>query len=81
MDIAHLENYVEITFKTNEKRSSELIKVTFERQPFVMKKWTIYKIDGSKTEIMFNNLLLNNKIDLILFDIDREDPRPAIWKN
>ncbi len=77
----NLENYVEITFKTNEKRTSELIKVTFERQPFVMKKWTIYKIDGSKTEIMFNNLLLNNKIDLILFDIDREDPRPAIWKN
>ena len=46
-----------------------------------MKKWTIFKSDGSKTEVLFNNLKLNEKIDPILFDIKSEDPRNPIWRN
>ena len=47
----------------------------------IMKKWAINRLDNSKTEIMFNNLLLNNQIDSKLFDIEREDPRIIPWKN
>ena len=46
-----------------------------------MKKWEIDRPDNNKTEIMFNNLLLDNKIDLKLFDIEIEDPRVIPWKN
>ena len=46
-----------------------------------MKKWEIDRLDNNKTEIMFNNLLLDNEIDSKLFDIEREDPRIAPWKN
>ena len=46
-----------------------------------MKKWEIDRLDNNKTEIMFNNLLLDNEIDYKLFDIEREDPRVIPWKN
>ena len=46
-----------------------------------MKKWAIDHLNNNKTEIMFNNLLLDNQIDLKLFDIEREDPRIVPWKN
>ena len=51
------------------------------KKPLIMKKWAINRLDNSKTEIMFNNLLLNNQIDSKLFDIEREDPRIIPWKN
>ena len=77
----HLENRIEITFRTNKKNNDENIHVTFEKQPLIMKKWEIDRLDNNKTEIMFNNLLLDNEIDLKLFDIEREDPRVIPWKN
>ena len=77
----NLENRIEITFKTNKKKDDEKIHVTFEKQPLIMKKWEIDRLDNNKTEIMFNNLLLDNEIDLKLFDIEREDPRIIPWKN
>ena len=77
----NLENRIEITFRTNEKKDDEKIHVTFEKQPRIMKKWEIDRPDNNKTEIMFNNLLLDNKIDLKLFDIEIEDPRVIPWKN
>ena len=76
-----LENRIEITFKTNKKKDDEKINITFEKQPLIMKKWEIDRLDNNKTEIMFNNLLLDNEIDLKLFDIEREDPRFIPWKN
>ena len=76
-----LENRIEITFSTNKKRYDEKIHITFEKQPLVMKKWAINRLNNNKTEIMFNNLLLDNQIDSKLFDIEREDPRIIPWKN
>ena len=76
-----LENRIEITFKTNKKKDDEKINITFEKQPLIMKKWEIDRLDNNKTEIMFNNLLLDNEIDYKLFDIEREDPRIIPWKN
>jgi outer membrane lipoprotein-sorting protein len=77
----NLENRIEITFTTNKKKNDEIIQITFEKQPLIMKKWSIDGINETKTEIMFNNLLLDNQIDAKLFDIEREDPRVRIWKN
>ena len=77
----NLENRIEITFTTNKKKNDEIIQITFEKQPLIMKKWSIDGINETKTEIMFNNLLLDNQIDVKLFDIEREDPRIRIWKN
>ena len=77
----NLENRIEITFSTNKKKDDEKIHITFEKQPLIMKKWEIDRLDNNKTEIMFNNLLLDNEIDMKLFDIEREDPRVIPWKN
>ena len=77
----NLENRIEITFTTNKKKNDEVIQITFEKQPLIMKKWSIDGINETKTEIMFNNLLLDNQIDVKLFDIEREDPRIRIWRN
>jgi len=77
----NLENRIEITFRTNKKKEDEKIHITFEKQPLIMKKWEIDRLDNNKTEIMFNNLLLDNEIDMKLFDIEREDPRVIPWKN
>ena len=77
----NLENRIEITFSTNKKKDDERIHITFEKQPLIMKKWEIDRLDNNRTEIMFNNLLLDNEIDLRLFDIEREDPRIIPWKN
>ena len=76
-----LENRIEITFTTNKKKNDEIIQITFEKQPLIMKKWSINGLNDTRTEIMFNNLLLDNQIDAKLFDIEREDPRIRIWKN
>ena len=77
----NLENRIEITFRTNKKKEDEKIHITFEKKPLIMKKWEIDRLDNNKTEIMFNNLLLDNEIDMKLFDIEREDPRVIPWKN
>jgi outer membrane lipoprotein-sorting protein len=77
----NLENRIEITFTTNKKKNDEIIQITFEKQPLIMKKWSIDSLNDTRTEIMFNNLLLDNQIDAKLFDIEREDPRIRIWKN
>ena len=77
----NLENRIEITFSTKKRKDDEKIHITFEKQPLIMKKWSIDRLNNNKTEIMFNNLLLDNEIDLKLFDIEREDPRIIPWKN
>jgi len=77
----NLENRIEVTFTPDKKRDNEKIHIIFEKQPLIMKKWSIDRLNNTKTEIMFNNLLLDNHIDLKLFDIEREDPRIGPWKN
>ena len=77
----NLENRIEITFSTTKNKDDEKIHITFEKQPLIMKKWEIDRLNNNKTQIMFNNLLLDNQIDSKLFDIEREDPRIIPWKN
>ena len=75
------DNIIEIEFTSRETEKSEIIKITFEKKPLLMKKWTILRKDQTQTSITFNNLLLNSNINKTLFDIDKEDPRLAPWKN
>ena len=52
-----------------------MIEILFETKPFRMKKWTVYKIDQTKTEVFFDNLHLNKHLPSKLFNIELEDPR------
>ena len=52
-----------------------IIEILFETKPFKMKKWTVFKTDQTKTEVFFDNLLLNKNLPAKLFNIELEDPR------
>ena len=60
------------------KNASGYVEVLFEETPFQMKKWTVFRDKNTKTEVLLNNLELNRKIVLKLFDISIEDPRPKV---
>ena len=57
-----------------------LVEILFEIKPFIMKKWTLYNNDKSKTEVFFNDLFLDTELPNSLFDIQREDPRKIPYK-
>ena len=75
------DNVIEIHFEPRGEEQSDMIVMTFEKKPFIMKKWTILRKDNTKTTITFTGLLLNTKISSASFDIDKEDPRPGIWRD
>ncbi len=52
-----------------------IIEILFETKPFRMKKWTVFKVDQTKTEVFFDNLVLNKDLPSKLFNIELEDPR------
>ena len=52
-----------------------IIEILFETKPFRMKKWTVLKVDQTKTEVFFDNLVLNKDLPSKLFNIELEDPR------
>lgn len=52
-----------------------IIEILFETKPLKMKKWTIFRKDQTKTEVFFDNLLLNKSLPSKLFSIESEDPR------
>ena len=52
-----------------------IIEILFETKPFRMKKWTVLKVDRTKTEVFFDNLHLNKNLPSKLFNIELEDPR------
>ena len=57
-----------------------VIEILFETKPFKMKKWTVIRTDQTKTEVFFDNLLLDKSIPSKLFDIELEDPRKIPFK-
>ena len=46
-----------------------------------MKKWTIFQSSTSKIEVLLNTLVINEKVLISSFDIDKEDPRPKVFRN
>ena len=75
------DNVIEIYFEPKVEEQSDMIVIAFEKKPLIMKKWTILRKDNTKTTITFTDLLLNTKISNVSFDIDKDDPRPGIWRD
>ncbi len=69
------ENVVSVKIKNTEFNNHGFVEIMFEKKPFIMKKWTLFKNDKTKTEVFFDNLYFDNKLSPTLFDISREDPR------
>ncbi len=75
------ENQVKIKISDKKRTDQSYIEVIFEQKPFIMKKWTVFRDPLNKTEVLLNDLILNEKNLSSKFNIDKEDPRPSILKN
>ena len=69
------ENTLSAEISSTNFEDNGIIEILFEIKPFRMKKWTVFKIDQTKTEVFFDNLLLNRNLPSKLFNIELEDPR------
>ena len=69
------ENTLLVEISSTNFEDKGIIEILFETKPFKMKKWTVFKTDLTKTEVFFDNLLLNKNLPSKLFDIELEDPR------
>ena len=78
LDIKKYENQLVMRINEKKKNSTGFVEVLFEEIPFQMKKWTVFRDKNSKTEVLLNNIILDEKIVLQLFDIGIEDPRPKV---
>ena len=80
MDLYESENQIVIKFR-DKKINHNFIEIIFEAQPFQMKKWTIFEGDYKKTEVLLDNLVLNENLKISNFIIDNADPRPKPLRN
>ncbi len=74
------ENMLSVELMDSKYKDQGFVEILFEVKPFMMKKWTIYKKDNTKTEVFFNNIFIDKKLSQKLFDIDSEDPRKIPFK-
>ena len=81
LNLEESENQIVIQLAELKKESNGYVEVIFEKQPFIMKKWIVFRDKFTKTEILLNNLKLNEKVRLELFDIDNHDPRQRVLPN
>ncbi len=69
------ENTLLVKLSSADFEDKGIIEILFETKPFRMKKWTVLKVDRTKTEVFFDNLHLNKNLPSKLFNIELEDPR------
>jgi len=81
LNLEESENQIVIQLAEIKKESNGYVEIIFEKQPFIMKKWIVFRDKFTKTEILLNNLKLNEKVRLELFDIDNHDPRQRVLPN
>ena len=81
LNLEESENQIVIQLAEIKKENNGYVEVIFEKQPFIMKKWIVFRDKFTKTEILLNNLKLNEKVRLELFDIDNHDPRQRVLPN
>ncbi len=81
LDYFDLENQLQIRLKEKDKESEDFIDILFEKNTFTLKKWTVFKNKSNKTEVLLENVRLNNKINKKIFEIEEEDPRHPIWRD
>ena len=75
------ENQIKIRIRHKKRKDESFLEIVFEKNPFLMKKWTIYQSPTNKVEVLLNTLIINEKNFASSFDIDKEDPRPRVFRN
>ena len=80
LKILEKDNMLSVNLHDTKIKEKGLVEILFEIKPFIMRKWTLYNNDKSKTEVFFNNLYLDEDLPNSLFDIQREDPRKIPYK-
>ena len=81
LEYSDLENQLRVRFKEKDKKKEGFIDVLFEKNTFILKKWVVYNNKFNKTEVLLENLRLNERVSNKLFQIDNDDPRPPIWRD
>ena len=81
LEYSDTENQLRIRLKEKNKKSSGFVDVLFEKNTFVLKKWIVFNNQMSKTEVLLENLKLNESVANKIFQIDDYDPRHPIWRN
>ena len=75
------ENQIKIRIRHKKRNDESFLEIVFEKNPFLMKKWTIFQNAANKIEVLLNTLIVNEKNFVSSFDIDKEDPRPKVFRN
>ena len=75
------ENQIKIRIRHKKRKDESFLEIVFEKNPFLMKKWTIFQNPTNKIEVLLNTLIVNEKNLVSSFDIDKEDPRPKVFRN
>ena len=81
LDYFDLENQLQIRLKEKDKEGEDFIDILFEKNTFTLKKWTVFKNKSNKTEVLLENVRLNDKINKKIFEIEEYDPRHPIWRD
>ena len=81
LDYLDLENQLQIRLKEKDKESEDFIDILFEKNTFTLKKWTVFNGKSNKTEVLLENVRLNDKINKKIFEIEEDDPRHPIWRD
>jgi len=81
IELYEKENQIRIRIRHKKRKDESFLEIVFEKKPFLMKKWTIFQSSTSKIEVLLNTLVINEKILISSFDIDKEDPRPKVFRN
>ena len=75
------ENQIKIRIRHKKRNDESFLEIVFEKNPFLMKKWTIFQNATNKIEVLLDTLIVNEKNYVSSFDIDKEDPRPKVFRN
>ena len=75
------ENQIKIRIRHKKRKDESFLEIVFEKNPFLMKKWTIFQNATNKIEVLLNTLIVNEKNYVSSFDIDKVDPRPKVFRN
>ena len=75
------ENQIKIRIRHRKRNDESFLEIVFEKNPFIMKKWTIFQDPTNKIEVLLDTLIINEKNFVSSFDIDKEDPRPKVFRN
>ena len=75
------ENQIKIRIRHNKRNAASFLEIVYDKNRFLMKKWTIFQNPTNKIEVLLNTLIVNEKNLVSSFDIDKEDPRPKVFRN